>query len=126
MNHNKNDSTIAGNQLRGHLETMILSVLDGQEAHGFEVLRRLESAGCGALKLKEGSLYPALYRLENDGLVKARWEEGDSGRRGPRRRLYQLTRKGRKQLQTGREQWSRFASIIGQIIVGPVPGGATA
>lgn len=122
MATSKDPNPIAGNQLRGHLDTMVLSTLEKGEAHGFEVLRRLELAGCGALKLKEGSLYPALYRLEKEGLLKARWEEGDSGRRGPRRRLYQLTRKGRKQLQAGREEWTQFAKIIGQIVLGPVTG----
>ena len=78
---------IDGNALRGHLETMILSVLENNEAHGFEVLRLLEEAGCGALRMKEGSLYPALYRLEEQGYVKARWESGTNDRRGPRRRL---------------------------------------
>lgn len=119
------ESVIESNHLRGHLATMILSALDQDDAHGFEVLKRLEQAGCGALKLKEGSLYPALYRLEEAGLVKARWEEGDSGRRGPRRRLYKITRKGRKQLEAGRVEWTQFAKIIGQIITGPVAGAAT-
>ena len=53
--------SIGGDKLRGHLETIVLSVLERGEAHGLEVLRRLEEAGCGLLHLKEGSLYPALY-----------------------------------------------------------------
>ena len=110
---------IGGNSLRGHLETMILSVLERGEAHGFEVLRRLEQAGCGALKMKEGSLYPALYRLEQQGYLKARWEEGDNDRRGPRRRLYKITRKGRGKLHAGREHWTHFVSVIGGIVGAP-------
>ena len=66
---------INGDKLRGHLETMILSTLEQGEAHGLEILRRLEAAGCGLLRLKEGSLYPALYRLEAAGKVEAVWEE---------------------------------------------------
>ena len=54
--------SIHGDKLRGHLETMVLSTLEQGEAHGLEILRRLEEAGCGLLRLKEGSLYPALYR----------------------------------------------------------------
>ena len=77
---------INGNKLRGHLETMVLSMLEGGPAHGFELLRRLDSAGDGTLKMKEGSLYPALYRLEEAGVVTAKWEDGSSGRRGARRR----------------------------------------
>ena len=59
---------IEGDALRGHLENLILAVLARGEAHGLEILRRLESAGCGALTLKEGTLYPALYRMEESGL----------------------------------------------------------
>ena len=106
---------ISGNTLRGHLETMVLSILEKQEAHGFEILRQLEVAGQGALRMKEGSLYPALYRMEDSGLVKARWDEKTTGR-GPRRRVYQLTSKGKKQLQQGRQEWNNFVTIIGPII----------
>src|SRR6266566_3732539 len=85
--------TIQGDQLRGHLETIVLSNLEQGEAHGLEILRRLEEAGCGLLRLKEGSLYPALYRLEAAGEVAAVWEEEPHGRRGARRRIYRLTAK---------------------------------
>lgn len=110
---------IGGDLLRGHLETMVLSVLERGEAHGFEVWRRLEEAGCGALKLKEGSLYPALYRLEKGSLLKAEWEEGNTKRKGPRRRIYKLTPKGRRQLKSGRQHFEDFTSVIGHIIGAP-------
>src|SRR5882724_5192354 len=76
-------TSINGDALRGHLETLILSALRRGDAHGFEILRRLEEAGSGALQLKEGSLYPALYRLEASGMVKGKWEDGDTPRGGP-------------------------------------------
>jgi DNA-binding PadR family transcriptional regulator len=110
---------ISGDQLRGHLETMILSALERGEAHGLEILRRLEEAGCGALKLKEGSLYPALYRLENAGMIAAEWEEETKGRRGARRRIYHLTRTGTKALAKGREEWQQFVQIVGGILAAP-------
>ncbi len=110
---------IEGNQLRGHLEAMILSTLARGEAHGFDVLRRLDAAGSGLLKLKEGSLYPALYRLEAAGAIKGHWEDGASDSRGPRRRLYRLTPKGRRQLQASRQQWRDFVSVIGGIVGAP-------
>ena len=116
---NEAPEPITGDQLRGRLETMALSVLEDEEAHGFEVLKRLDRAGCGALRLKEGSLYPALYRLEERGLVKARWEENPGGRKGPSRRVYRITPKGRRQLQRGREEWAAFVSIIGGIVGAP-------
>ena len=112
-------SEIDGNSLRGHLETMILSVLEHTEAHGFEVLRRLEDAGCGALRMKEGSLYPALYRLEDQGCLTTHWEEENDDRRGPQRKLYKLTRKGKRKLEKGRQQWSLFVSIVGGIVGAP-------
>ncbi len=110
---------INGDQLRGHLETMILSVLDRGDAHGLEILRRLEDAGCGALRLKEGSVYPALYRLENAGLIAAEWEEETKGRRGARRRIYHLTKAGAKALAKGRGDWQTFVHILGGILGAP-------
>ena len=107
---------ISGDSLRGHLETMALAALERGAAHGFEILRRLEEAGCGALRLKEGSLYPALYRLEEAGLIDSAWEDGTGNRRGPRRRVYHLTKKGTRRLAEGRQEWRHFVSVIGGIL----------
>ncbi|HVX86425.1 MAG TPA: helix-turn-helix transcriptional regulator [Phycisphaerae bacterium] len=110
---------ITGDNLRGHLETLILSALKRGEAHGFEILKRLESAGSGALALKEGSLYPALYRLEAAGLVKAAWENdtpSSHARKGPRRRIYRLTPKGGKRLAQAKQDWDLFVRVIGGIL----------
>jgi PadR family transcriptional regulator PadR len=107
---------IGGDLLRGHLETLILSMLEQGQAHGLEIGRRLQEAGCGALRLKEGSLYPALYRLEDAGLVEAVWEEETKGRRGARRRLYHLTTKGTKALAKGRQDWQYFVQVLGSIL----------
>ena len=107
---------ITGDKLRGHLETMVLAALERGEAHGLEILRRLDEVGCGLLRLKEGSLYPALYRLEEAGKVQAAWEEEPHGRRGARRRIYRLTSKGRRELAKGRAEWASFVRIIGGIV----------
>jgi DNA-binding PadR family transcriptional regulator len=107
---------ISGDMLRGHLETLALAALERGEAHGFDILKRLEEAGCGALRLKEGSLYPALYRLEQAGLVHSAWEDGATDRRGPRRRIYHLTKKGSRRLAEGRAQWRQFVSVVGGIL----------
>src|SRR4029453_11586862 len=107
---------IDGDKLRGHLETLILATLQRGEAHGLEILRRLETSGCGLLKLKEGSLYPALYRLESAGEVAAVWEKEQKGRRGARRRIYRLTPKGKRQLDRGRGEWNSFVSTLGGIL----------
>jgi len=111
--------TIAGDKLRGHLETMVLSVLARGEAHGLEIIRRLDEAGCGLLRLKEGSLYPALYRLEAAGKVVVAREEQQEGRRGARRRIYRLTPKGKRELAKGREEWASFVQIVGSIVGAP-------
>jgi PadR family transcriptional regulator PadR len=110
---------INGDKLRGHLETMVLSTLEQGAAHGLEILHRLEEAGCGLLRLKEGSLYPALYRLEAAGEVKAAWEAGPHGRRGARRRIYRLTAKGQRKLDAGRVEWQQFVRILGGILGAP-------
>jgi DNA-binding PadR family transcriptional regulator len=110
---------INGDKLRGHLETMVLSTLERGEAHGLEILNRLEEAGCGLLRLKEGSLYPALYRLEAAGAVKAVWEAEPHGRRGARRRIYRLTPKGQRRLDAGRVEWRQFVGVVGGILGAP-------
>jgi DNA-binding PadR family transcriptional regulator len=110
---------VNGDKLRGHLEALVLSALEQGEAHGLEILRRLEEMGCGLLRLKEGSLYPALYRLEAAGEVKAAWEAEPHGRRGARRRIYHLTAKGRRKLDEGRVAWQQFVRIIGGILGAP-------
>jgi DNA-binding PadR family transcriptional regulator len=110
---------ITGDKLRGHLETMVLSTLEQGEAHGLEILRRLDEAGCGLLRLKEGSLYPALYRLEAAGEVAAVWEAEPHGRRGARRRIYRLTAKGQRKLHAGRDEWREFVRVLGGILGAP-------
>ncbi len=107
---------IHGDQLRGHLENLVLAALKHGDAHGFEILKRLEAAGSGALHLKEGSLYPALYRLEAERLVKAAWETGDEARRGPRRRIYRLTAKGKKRLEQSCDEFELFVRVVGGIL----------
>jgi PadR family transcriptional regulator len=107
---------INGDKLRGHLETMVLSTLERGEAHGLEILRRLEEAGCGLLRLKEGSLYPALYRLEAAGEVRAVWESEPHGRRGARRRIYCLTAKGQRKLAAGLAEGQQFVLVLGGIL----------
>jgi DNA-binding PadR family transcriptional regulator len=110
---------ISGDKLRGHLEILILAILERGEAHGLEILRRLELNGCGLLRLKEGSLYPALYRLEEAGEVAASWEEQSHGRRGARGRIYRLTAKGHRKLSRGRSEWQTFVMTLSGILAAP-------
>jgi PadR family transcriptional regulator PadR len=110
---------ITGDKLRGHLEMLVLATLERGEAHGLEILRRLEIGGCGLLRLKEGSLYPALYRLEEAGEVTAVWEQEQHGRRGARARIYRLTPKGHRKLARGRNEWQTFVVTLGGILGAP-------
>lgn len=107
---------INGDALRGHLETLVLSALRQGNGHGFEILHRLKTAGSGALNLKEGSLYPALYRLEAAGMIKGDWEDAKTTRRGPRRRIYQLTPKGRRRFLAARGEFQQFTAVINSIL----------
>lgn len=107
---------IERDMLRGHLDAIVLSALERGEGHGYEVLQRLREISSNALQLKEGSLYPALYRLEEAKLIEAHWDSNTGKRQGPRRRIYAITPKGKKSLSERREQWTRFSSIIGNIM----------
>lgn len=112
-------ATIRGDQLRGHLEGLILAALEREAAHGWDIWRRLEQASGGALALKEGSLYPALYRLEQQGLIAARWDTDTTDRPGPRRRVYRLTTKGKRRLSAARNEWQQFVAVLGQLLGAP-------
>lgn len=109
---------IEPDQLRGHLDSLVLAALERDPAHGWDICRRLEHSS-GALKVKEGSVYPALYRLERERLIAGRWEENEAGRRGPRRRVYRLTPKGRRRLAAARNEWQTFTSVIGALLGAP-------
>ena len=107
---------ITGNQLRGHLETMVLSALSQGPGHGFEIIRRLEGEGCGVLELKEGTLYPVLYRLEEAGLISGKWDDQKRKARGPRRRVYKIVQRGKRELVDRRKDWDQFVQVIGGIV----------
>ena len=104
---------ISGDSLRGHLETMALAALERGGAHGFEIWRRLEEAGCGALRLKEGSLYPALYRLELDGAISASWGVSDNNRKA---KYYEITRRGRKLIAEQQVTWERLSAAVDRVL----------
>lgn len=96
----------------------MLSVLEKGPGHGYELLQRIETRASGALTLREGSLYPALYRMEEAGLISGEWE-APSTRRGARRRIYRLTRGGKKKLGEARSAWKQFVEVIGRIVEVP-------
>jgi len=100
--------------LRGHLDLMLLATLhDVGPAHGYAIIASLRDRSLGAFDLPEGTVYPALHRLERDGLVNSEWDTGGSRRR----RVYQLTTAGAKALAAKRQDWREFARGM-QVILG--------
>ncbi|MGQ0639856.1 MAG: PadR family transcriptional regulator [Gemmatimonadaceae bacterium] len=95
--------------LRGTLDLLIMRALSAQATHGYGVARWIESATGDALQIEEGSLYPALYRLERRGWIESEWGFSENNRRA---RFYRLTRKGKQQLATETHMFARFARAV--------------
>ena len=98
---------------RGSLELVVLHLLNGREAYGYEIVSELTSRTNGSLEVTDGTLYPVLYRLERAGLVAVRWE---TPVRGVPRKYYQLTDDGRRELKTLRKEWMSFARAMGELL----------
>jgi PadR family transcriptional regulator PadR len=98
--------------LRGHLDGLLLAVLADAPGHGYELGQRLTHRSGGALGVPEGSLYPALHRLERGGLVTSSWSTGD----GRRRRVYRLTRAGRRAVTRSRTEWRAFSVAVERVL----------
>lgn len=99
--------------LRGTLDMMILKVLTAGPAHGYEVMQRIARASDEVILLEEGSLYPALHRIQKRGLVRSEWHRSASNRRA---RFYELTDAGRKRLETDVSTWSRMSQAVDAVI----------
>jgi PadR family transcriptional regulator len=97
--------------LKGHLELLLLATIAAEPAHGYRILEALRERSEGAFHLAEGTLYPALYRLERAGLLESEW----STAAGRRRRTYRLTRRGKAALAYERREWDRFAHAVGRV-----------
>src|SRR5580704_13029034 len=99
--------------MQGTLELLILKAVSLGKLHGYGVLLRIQQISGEQLVIQQGSLYPALYRLEHEGSIKSEWGESDNNRRA---KYYTLTPAGRKQLVAEAERWNRMAGIIGSIL----------
>jgi transcriptional regulator len=99
--------------LHGTLETLILKTLATGPRHGYAIARWLEDTTGDALQIEDGSLYPALYRLENRGWIKAEWTTSELGRRV---KAYRLTAAGRRRLGTSVRAWEQFAGSIAKVL----------
>src|SRR3954464_851912 len=99
--------------LPGTLDLLVLRVLSRGELHGWGITQRLEQLSKKALQVDEGSLYPALYRMEDKGWIEAEWKMTENNRRA---KYYSLTRAGRKQLAAEQQDWERMISVIAMVL----------
>jgi PadR family transcriptional regulator PadR len=100
---------------RGDIPVIILEVLSQAPYHGYAIAREIERQSEQALKLREGSLYPALRVLEGDGLIESEWEIQNAG---PARKIYRLTAAGHAELTKRKEIWQRYVKTVGQFLGG--------
>ena len=99
--------------LQGTLDLIVLRLLRGGPANGWDITQSIQAISKGALEINYGSVYPALRRLEAQGFVKAEWGMSDNNRRA---RFYELTASGKKQLAAERDAWERFSAALGLIL----------
>lgn len=99
--------------IHGTLDLLILRVLAAETLHGWAVSKRIRQLSEGVLEVNQGSLYPALYRLEDQALIEAEWGVSERGRRA---KFYRLTERGRRRVGAERENWRRFAAAVERVI----------
>ena len=99
--------------LQGTLDLLILKTLAFEPMHGWGISQRINQTSEGVLNVNQGSLYPALYRLEQQGWIESEWGSSDNNRQA---KYYKLTRAGRKQLAEETENWGRLSGAINQIL----------
>ena len=101
--------------LKGHLDMIVLAALAGGPAHGYAVIEEIRRKSGDAFDLPEGTVYPALHRLEEASLLSSRWTTAESGRR---RRVYALTKRGHDALAKQRDTWKQFSAAIAGLLGG--------
>src|SRR5258705_2133703 len=106
--------------LQGTLDMLILKAVSLGALHGYGVLLRIQQISGEQLEIQQGSLYPALYRLEHQGLITSEWGESDNKRKA---KFYSLTAAGRKKLKAETESWNRFSMVVASVL-GAVPEGS--
>ncbi len=99
--------------LQGTLDLLVLKTLQSGPTHGWEIAQRIQLLSEDVLQVNQGSLYPALHRLEDRGLIASEWGASDNNRKA---KYYKLTAAGRRQLQTETEAWRRFSWAIARVL----------
>jgi PadR family transcriptional regulator, regulatory protein PadR len=108
------DKTEPNGMMHGTLDPLILKTLSWGMRHGYGIARWLEEATDQAVTVEEGSLYPALYRMERRGLIEAEWGTSELGRKA---KFYRITAKGKRQLAADTAEWSRFATAVSKVLL---------
>lgn len=99
--------------VQGTLDLLVLRAIEHEPKHGWAIARRIQQVSADILKVQQGSLYPALYRLERDGRIRGRWTEGETGRPT---KVYALTAAGRKYLNEQLASWERLSHAVNLVI----------
>ncbi|MGE5647577.1 MAG: PadR family transcriptional regulator [Acidobacteriota bacterium] len=99
--------------VQGTLDLLILKTVSLEPKHGWAIAKRIQQVSQDVLQVQQGSLYPALHRLEQQGWIKAQWAESETGRKA---KLYSLTRAGRAQLETELANWGRLSAAINTVV----------
>jgi PadR family transcriptional regulator, regulatory protein PadR len=99
--------------IKGNIDALLLSLIGQQPMYGYQIIKELDTKSQGYFRFKEGTLYPALHRLEKSGLILSKWETLTSGRQ---RRYYHITEKGKSLLDRKKTQWVDFAMAMNMII----------
>jgi PadR family transcriptional regulator, regulatory protein PadR len=107
-------ATISRDRLYGTLDALILKTLAGGPRHGYSIAKWLQDSTGDALSVEEGSLYPALYRMEKRGWIEAEWGESELGRKA---KFYRLTRGGREQLRVETAEWKAFVAVVSEVLL---------
>jgi PadR family transcriptional regulator len=106
-------TTLPKERLHGTLDALVLKTLSAGPRHGYAIARAIEEATEDVIQVEEGSLYPALYRMEKRGWIEADWGTSETGRRA---KLYRLTNTGRKQLRLETAEWTQFATAVSRVL----------
>lgn len=100
---------------KGSSALLVLSVLEGKEMYGYQIVKEIEMRSEFVFSLKEGTLYPILHAFEKDGYVTSYWTESNEGRK---RKYYKITKKGIKVLEENKQEWKSYTEAVGKVITG--------
>ena len=106
-------TTLSKERLHGTLDALVLKTLAAGPRHGYAIARSIEDGTDDVIQVEEGSLYPALYRMEKRGWIESDWGTSETGRRA---KLYRLTNPGRKQLRLETAEWTQFATAVSRVL----------